>query len=87
MVSLVYLICRVLQHARVCYSIGTLVVPQWESAPYWPVLCPDGEQFAEFVHGVVQLPHTHDLIVPGRLGASLPMGYSQMLALRIVFYR
>lgn len=80
-----YLVCRVLQHARVCKSSGTLIVPQWESAVFWPVLCPDGKHFAEFVQGVIQLPHTYDLIVPGKLGASLPVGHSHMLALRISF--
>eukprot|EP00731_Ephydatia_muelleri_P018538 Em0011g578a len=34
------LIPRVLRHAEGCRALGTLVVPCWESAPYWPLLCP-----------------------------------------------
>ena len=30
----VHLVCRVLQHAKVCHSIGTLIVPAWKSAPF-----------------------------------------------------
>ena len=31
-------------------AVATLVVPQWPSAPYWPMLCLDGTHLAGFVH-------------------------------------
>ena len=41
---------RVVKHAKRCMATGTLVVTAWKSAPYWPVLCPDGAHFADFIH-------------------------------------
>ena len=42
------LIPRVLRHAEWCRAYGSLVGPCWESAPYWPLLCPRGEGYATF---------------------------------------
>ena len=42
------LVMRVIE--RLCEATGTIVVPAWKSAPYWPVLCPDGTHFADFIH-------------------------------------
>ena len=47
--SLFYLVGRTLQHARVCRSYGTLIVPQWKLVPFWPLLCPSEDSFAHFV--------------------------------------
>ena len=79
----VSLIGRVLQHAKVC---STLVIPFWVSAAFWPMICPQGDGFAGFVHGAIQLPGSIDnLIVPGKRGATLDIKNSHMLALRISF--
>ena len=37
------------QHVEVCHATGTLIVPYWESPPFWPSLCPDGSGYASFV--------------------------------------
>ena len=36
------LIGRVLCHMRDCKAVGTLIVPMWKSAQFWPLLCSDG---------------------------------------------
>ena len=41
------LILRVLLHTH--KASGTLIVPLWHSAPFWPIICPDGHCFAEFI--------------------------------------
>ena len=38
----IYLIPRVLRHAANSKAVAILVVPEWPSNPYWPMLCPDG---------------------------------------------
>ena len=43
------LVSRTIRHAQVCGATGTLVVPCWPSAPFGPVLCPNGSSFADFV--------------------------------------
>ena len=30
----IHLVCRVLQHARVCNSFGILIIPEWTSVPF-----------------------------------------------------
>ena len=50
------LVARVVRHAEARRANGTLVVPHWESAPFWPLLCPDGETFASFFVASEVLP-------------------------------
>ena len=45
------LVMRVIE--RLCEATGTIVVPAWKSAPYWPVLCPDGTHFADFIYALL----------------------------------
>ena len=45
-----YLVTRTIKHARCCSSSGTLVIPMWISAPFWPVICPDGAHLVSFIH-------------------------------------
>ena len=33
-----YLVSRVIKHAKACAAMGTLIVPAWRSAPFWPML-------------------------------------------------
>ena len=51
-----HLVMRVVKHVRRCMATGMLVVPVWKSAPYWPVLCPDGAHFSGFIHHWEILP-------------------------------
>ena len=67
----VYLIPRVLRHAANSKAAATLVVPEWPSAPYWPMLCPDGVHLAEFVHMWMHIPQSTDTTLPGRRGANI----------------
>ena len=44
-----FLVLRVLGHARECKAVGTIIVPLWQSAVYWPMLWSVKNGFAEFV--------------------------------------
>ena len=39
-----------------CCTQGTLIVPLWPSAPFWPLLTTDGSHLAHFVEDWVDLP-------------------------------
>lgn len=67
----VYLVQRVLHHARACGCKGTLVVPEWPSAVFWPLLCNTGYGFRDFVRESMYLPLSTELIVRGKAGANL----------------
>lgn len=70
---------RVVGHAEACNANGTLVVPHWESIPFWPILCPDSMTFASFVVAYSEM-------LPGEFFFSRDIrGYPSFLALRISF--
>ena len=83
------LIPRVLRHAQVCRASGSIVVPLWLSAPFWPLLYPYGTgYFASFVRDARQLPLVNTLFIPGLSGASLFNGETpntKVLVLRCDF--
>ena len=70
----VYLIPRVLRHARSCNAVGTLILPHWPSAYFWPLICPDGQHYAPFVVDWIDLPRTQKTIRPGKRGHSFFAG-------------
>ena len=43
------LIPRVIQHAHRTKAKSTLIVPEWPSSPFWPILFPGKEETMEFV--------------------------------------
>jgi len=83
----VCLVPRVRRHAQNTKAFGTLIVPQWLSAPFWPLLFPNGSNPAGFVVGWVELPIGTELILPGLTGANLFIGIpnTPVLAVNINF--
>ena len=55
-----------------CNTKGTVVVPEWRSAAFWPLLGRYQCQvlFADFVKGYLYLPKLLDMFLPGG-GSSL----------------
>ena len=45
----IYLVVRALRHLRVCRGAGTLVVPYWKSASFWPFIVNGDGSFKYFV--------------------------------------
>ena len=81
------IVLRLLRHAEACKCVGTLVVPEWPSAPFWPFLC-CGRTFSVFVTGIIYLPLMDDLFIPSKSGSILfngTMPNTNVLALRIDF--
>ena len=52
------LILRVLLHRRNCKASGSLIVPLWHSAPFWPMICPDGRRFPVLLLTGWNVPHS-----------------------------
>jgi hypothetical protein len=65
------LIPRVIRHGQACAAKGTLIVPCWPSAVFWPLICPGGEGFAPFVRDSQSLPRIDSLFLPSLSGAVL----------------
>ena len=82
------LVPRVIRHAQVCAAKGTLIVPCWPSAPFWPLICRANGQFASFVTMVEELPLSESLFLPGMSGSVLFNGKipnTKVFALRCNF--
>ena len=82
------LVPRVIRHMETCKAHGTLVVPCWESAPFWPLLWLEGEGWAPFIVDTRSLPLSEWLVRPGRSGGQLFKGKfpnTAMLAVCIDF--
>ena len=84
----VRLTCKVVSHMKVCNVAGTLVVPLWKSAHFWPRLCFDGLHWNGFVHDYIMLPDLPNLFVRGKAKNSIfgrgPLAFS-LVTLRIDF--
>jgi hypothetical protein len=39
------LVNRVIKHCLACGALGTLVVPKWESSPFWPLIFHSNSDF------------------------------------------
>ena len=59
----VCLTLKVINHLHACNAAGTLVVPIWKSAHFWPSLCFDGLHWTGFVHDWIILPNLPNLFV------------------------
>ena len=84
----VSLVPRAIGHAEVCMAEGTLVVPEWPSAPFWPLLHPSAKEFADFVVDVQELPLSEVLFLPSLSGSTLFNGEkpnTRVLAVRCDF--
>ena len=49
----IFLITRILKYMKQCNAVGTLIVPCWQSASFWPMLCPGGDGFIDQVKGYI----------------------------------
>ena len=48
-----------------CHTSGTVIVPHWPSALFWPALQKGFNEFESFVTNVFKLPKISDLIIQG----------------------
>ena len=49
-------ISKVIKHMERCNAFGVMVIPYWESAPFWPLLCVSKGCFKKFVLDCIDLP-------------------------------
>ena len=61
----VHLIIDSVRHLKSCSGRGTLIIPEWPSASFWPFLRKRSSQFKSFVVDVFVLPAINDLLLEG----------------------
>ena len=67
------LVGRILRHAEICHAVGSLVVPAWKSASFWPLLCLDGSRLAPFIHQWLYIPFQPTMFITGKVDIILVM--------------
>ena len=60
-----YLMVASVKHLCCHMGVGTLVIPEWPSAAFWPFLHSSPSQFASFVKEFVVLRRLPDLLIGG----------------------
>ena len=85
MVPSLFLVPRLLKHAKATRAKGTLIIPRWVSAPFWPLIFPDGVNPAGFVKEIRELSRMEDLFISGCSGCNLFKGVpnTPVMALRL----
>lgn len=78
----VSLIVHTLKHLSKCHGRGTLIVPKWTSAFFWPSICPDGNHLHNSIQDwrLLNISFTPPLITPNSVFNNAPNFLS--LALR-----
>ena len=66
-----FLVPRVLRHMSVGKEDGTLLVPEWRSAPWWPLLVTRRGSWREFVVDSRQIQPYEGIFVPGSAASSI----------------
>lgn len=84
-----YLIPRVLKHMDHGQEYGTLVIPLWTSAPWWPLITKDGRHPESFVLNWMDIPQSANIFIPAKPGACIFSGKPnyRVLALKVSFTR
>ena len=84
----VCLLLKVFKYMKQCNAYGTVILPVWKSASFWPFICPNGDGFIREVVQVLDLPTNKSSFYPGKGNKSvfgnidLPF---RVIALRVDF--
>ena len=83
-----FLVPKVLSHMHNNHADGTLIVPLWTSAPWWPLLTTDGHQPMPWITDWLDIPLAVDTFIPAvehssLFGSGIPS--YRVLALKIRF--
>lgn len=84
-ISIIPRVILFMEHTK---AVGTLICPGWFSAPFWPLLFPDGYNPIRAVMDIYEIPWCQGMILPGR-GCNEEfvnnIGRSKILAVRLNF--
>ncbi len=62
----VAILLKAVNHMKKCRALGTVIVPEWPSAPFWPVLSPKLGSMKKYLVKHEVLPKLNNLCIPGR---------------------
>ena len=59
------LVSKVIRHCVTCKAFGTLVVPKWPSAPFWPLIFKNCWQTHSYISDVLEFTEPYKIFVQG----------------------
>ncbi|CAB4015005.1 Integrase recombinase xerD-like, partial [Paramuricea clavata] len=62
----VSLVIPTIRHMCSCKGTGTLIVPYWPSAIFWPMIMPGPGRYASFIKETLVLPKCPHMCIPGK---------------------
>ena len=62
----VTILLKAVNHMKKCRALGTVIVPEWPSAPFWPVLSPKLGSMKKYLVNHEVLPKLNNLCISGR---------------------
>lgn len=65
----IYLVPKTIRHIVFCKAAGTLIVPRWKSAQFWPMISDKYCVWSEFISDILEFDH--DIFIQGRNKHSL----------------
>lgn len=60
----VSLICDAIKHAQKCDAHGTIIVPKWQTASYWPLVVKDNGTYKPFIKDYVEYIRPKQFFLP-----------------------
>ena len=81
----VFLVPRVIRHLAECKAEGTLIVPEWVSSPFWPMLFGPQSLYSSFVRCTIIFSDVSGVFVRGSTDSIFdgPKFKSRVLAVRL----
>lgn len=67
----IYLVIQVMRHIVLCKATGTMIVPKWKSAQFWPLLFDENSFCSNFVAEILEFDNSQPIFVQGRNKNSL----------------
>ena len=61
----IFCVMRAIKHLLFCKAEGTLIVPKWISAPYWPFIFDENLVYRSYVVDVLEFKNTRGIYVQG----------------------
>ena len=61
----IYLVLRAIKHVIACKARGTLIVPKWISATYWPFIFDKNMNYRDYISDVIEFKNTSGIFVSG----------------------
>ena len=65
------LVCRVIKHCLACRGKGTIVVPKWISASFWPLLFNYDGSCQPYISDLLEFKDTRDIYIQGSNKSSI----------------